>query len=546
MSLFRYCIAFIVFVAASVSAVAEPASQDGALSPALIDELRIGFRFDAETRVRHNAVTNASINDLSLNRAIVAGEDGHFSHRIKTKGVTNQKASGRCWMFAGLNTMRPKVIDAKKLDSFEFSTAYLQFWDKMEKANLFLEYMIEMRDTDYLDREWELVHKWTLGDGGWWNFVVDLIEKYGVVPKSVMPETKSSENTNEMNTVLERMLNTHAVKLHAMHKGGKSVAELREFKKKALAEVYRFLVINLGEPPQEFEWRYVAPGSDKEDESKEKIAKAGDKPQPAATIAVKPGDTSSLRQFEVRPADDVREAAVLPAASTAPATSAVKGLTPLRKYTPQEFYKEYVGVPLRDYVCLYNDPTNAYRKHLRFSRARNMAGSPDMDFVNLESDALKSIAAASVIANEPVWFAADVGKDQSSTLGLMADRLYDYGPLFGVDLAMTKADRIRYRAEASNHAMVFMGVDMRPTQPLAPGAAADAIPKATPVKWLVENSWGDAKGQKGTWTLYDGWFNEHVFVIIVNKKHVPADVLKIFDEPAKVLPAWYPGAMGVE
>ena len=389
--------------AESGATAAKPQDQDGALSPALIDELRTGFRFDAETRVRHNAVTNASINDLSLNRSIVAGEDGHFSHRIKTKGVTNQKASGRCWMFAGLNTMRPKVIDAKKLDSFEFSTAYLQFWDKMEKSNLFLEYMIEMRDTDYLDREWELVHKWTLGDGGWWNFVVDLIEKYGVVPKSVMPETKSSENTNEMNIVLERMLNAHAVKLHAMHKGGKSVAELRDFKKKALAEVYRFLVINLGEPPREFEWRYVAPTpGDKDGESgKEKVASTGNSAAPAVVV-VKTGDASSLKPFEVRPADATDDAAVLPTPSkVAPASSAVKGLTPLRKYTPREFYKEYVGVALRDYVCLYNDPTNAYRSHLRFSRARNMAGSPDMDFVNLESDALKSIASASVIANEP-------------------------------------------------------------------------------------------------------------------------------------------------
>lgn len=497
--------ASLLVAAAFSTAFAEsgaPSPADtGALSPAILAELRDGFTFDEKTRVIHNAVTNNNISDLVLNRSVVQGEDGHFSHRIKTGGVTNQKASGRCWMFAGLNTMRPRVIEAKKLDGFEFSTAYLQFYDKLEKSNLFLEYMIEMRDTDYLDRDWEMVHKWTLDDGGWWQYVVELVEKYGVVPKSAMPETRSSEDTGAMNLVLERMLYAQAVKLRAMHKEGKSVAQLREQKKKVLADVYRFLVINLGQPPATFEWRYE--GEEKKGD-KEKGEKAGK-------------DAKSDVKDDVDKKDE-------------PPTSVVKGLTPMRKYTPQEFYKEYVNVPLRDYVTLYNDATSPFGKHYRFSRSRNMAGAADVDFVNLEISALKAAVKASILANEPVWFASDVGKDQSAQLGLMADRLYDYGPLFGVDLTMSKADRVRHRAEVSNHAMVFMGMDLRDERP---------------VKWLVENSWGEQKGKRGTWTLYDAWFSEHVFAVIINKKHVPAEVLKVFAEPATTLPTWYPGAMGV-
>ena len=191
--------------------------EEGELTPELIRQLQDGFELDTQTQVTQNAVTNNSIDKLALNRGILRGHNGHFSHKIKFNGITNQGASGRCWLFAGLNTMRPIAMKNAKLEKIELSAAYLHFWDKLEKSNLFLEYMIEMRDTDYLDREWELVHKWTLGDGGWWNYVVDLVDKYGVVPEDVMPGTYSSENTRRMNTVLERKLRHDAVALHSMH-----------------------------------------------------------------------------------------------------------------------------------------------------------------------------------------------------------------------------------------------------------------------------------------------------------------------------------------
>lgn len=163
---------------------------------------------DDADRARFNAITSTPIDKLALNRDVIRGEDGHFSHKIKSKGITNQKSSGRCWMFAGLNVMRPKVIHRYGLENFQFSSAYLQFWDKMEKSNLYLEEVIELRDTDWLDREWQLINDDIIADGGWWNFVTSLIEKYGVVPASAMPETHSSENTQTMNTVLERLLSS--------------------------------------------------------------------------------------------------------------------------------------------------------------------------------------------------------------------------------------------------------------------------------------------------------------------------------------------------
>ncbi|MDG2322802.1 MAG: C1 family peptidase [Akkermansiaceae bacterium] len=472
----------IALAAASlVTSMNTRAESSGALTPELLANLRDGYEMDAGDRARHNAVTNAEINKLALNREIVAGEDGHFSHKIKTKGITNQKSSGRCWMFAGFNVMRPKVINELGLDGFEFSNAYLQFWDKMEKSNLYLEDIIELRDVDRLDREWLLVNEWLVGDGGWWNYVTGLISKYGAVPSSVMPETHSSENTSTMNKVLARLLHSQAAALIKAGEAGSGEEALRTMKEKSLKEIYRFLAINLGEPPTEFEWRYQVKSKDgKEDE----------------TVEV-----------------------------------ADKNLTSAKSYTPQSFYKEFVGVDLNEFVCLYNDPSQEMNAHYRFHRARNIAGEDDMNFVNIEISQMKEIAVKSVLANQAMWFAVNMSEDQSREHGMMEVDLYDYETLFDVKLDLSKAERSRFGAGASNHAMVLTGVDLR---------------EGKPTKWLVENSWGDEKGNKGRWTLYDDWFTEHVYTIIVHRKHVPKETLAIFDQAAKVLPAWYPGAKGID
>lgn len=467
--------------ASLVTSMNTRAESPGALTPELLADLRDGYEMDTGDRARHNAVTNAEINKLALNREIVAGEDGHFSHKIKTKGITNQKSSGRCWMFAGFNVMRPKVINELGLDGFEFSNAYLQFWDKMEKSNLYLEDIIELRDVDRLDREWLLVNEWLVGDGGWWNYVTGLISKYGAVPSSVMPETHSSENTSTMNKVLARLLHSQAAALIKAGEAGSGEKALRTMKEKSLKEIYRFLAINLGEPPTEFQWRYQVKSKDgKKDE----------------TVEV-----------------------------------ANKNLTSAKSYTPQSFYKEFVGVDLNEFVCLYNDPSQEMNAHYRFHRARNIAGEDDMNFVNIEISQMKEIAVKSVLANQAMWFAVNMSEDQSREHGMMEVDLYDYETLFDVKLDLSKAERSRFGAGASNHAMVLTGVDLK---------------EGKPTKWLVENSWGDEKGNKGRWTLYDDWFTEHVYTIIVHRKHVPKETLAIFDQGAKVLPAWYPGAKGID
>ena len=458
----------------------------GALTAGRLNALREGYRMSPADLACHNAVSNNPAKSLALNRGVARGDDGHFSHRVRSKGIANQKNSGRCWMFAGLNVLRPQIIRDHGMEEFELSIAYLQFWDKMEKANLYLESVIELRDADRLGRDWEIVNTTTMGDGGWWNFLVGLVEKYGIMPQSAMPETHASSHTESLNEVLGRLLRSRAVRILDLHAIGVGVDDLRAVKNEVIAEVYRLLVLHFGEPPTDFEWRYPL----KKNQGKE-----------------------NQEEAESQTAENQR-------------------LTPPEFHTPLSFYHKYVSRPLAEFVCIYNDPNNELNRHYSFDRARNIVGNDCMHFVNIDAPEMKEIAKASILANEPLWFAVNMGFDQSVEHGLMKHRLFDYETLFSIDLTISKADRTRFHAGASNHAMALMGVDL------------DEAGKAR--KWLVENSWGEEKGTKGCWTLHDDWFDEHVYTIIAHRRHVPAEILSHFDEKATVLPAWYPGAMGIQ
>jgi bleomycin hydrolase len=452
----------ILSVLLAILATTVVSADDGGLSPADLAALQDSFHMDARTRVAYNSVTNGDIKNLALNRDVVRQNNGHYSHKIKTKGVTDQKSSGRCWLFASLNVLRPAVIEKHNLDSFEFSQSYLAFWDKIEKANCFLEYAIELGDRDPLDREVSLLLRSPFPDGGWWSHTVNLIEKYGVVPKEIMPETHSSGSTRSMNRIIGRKLKLDAIKLREMKLAGKSAGHMRAAKREMLAEVYRMLVVNLGEPPREFSWRYT----DKD-----------------------------------------------------------KKLSEAKTYTPQVFYRDWVGVDLGDHFILCSDPSNDFGKHYQVCHSRTLYDREDPHYVNVEIDVLKRAAIESLLDNEPVYFGADVGNDQDREHGIMAMGVYDYETLFDVDLQMSKAERLLAHEGAPGHAMVLMGVDLQNDKP---------------VKWLVENSWGASNGDDGYWNLYDSCFDAHVYAVVVKKAYVPEEVQRILDQPAAVLPPWHP------
>jgi len=456
----RFLAAILVVVTLlTPSFAAEPSPG---LSQQQIASLVASLKMDARTIAATNAVSNNDIRDLALSRRVAAVNDDVFSFSLPVKGMTDQESSGRCWMFAGLNILRQSVIKKYELDDFELSQSYLAFWDKLEKANTFLEYVIELRDRDILDRELCFLLDDPIGDGGYWPWVVDLVQKYGVVPKKFMGETKSSANTSRMDYILTSLLRRDACELRRMATEKKSVEGLRGEKNKMLEGVFRVLVINYGQPPSEFVWRTES-------------------------------DSGTVSE---------------------PVTC-----------TPQSFYRDIIGVDLADYVSLANYPLHPLNRRYSVNLTHGMADGKDFSFINLSDQSIKSYALKALLDSSLVWFGADMGHDVHGKKGLMISGLYDYEELFGVQLDMTKEDRLDYRHSASNHSMVLTGVDM-----------ADGKPS----RWRVENSWGKDRGDDGYFTMSDGWFDEYVLNVVVPRTYLAPEVAALEKQTPTPLPVWDP------
>jgi bleomycin hydrolase len=287
------------------------------------------------------------------------------------------------------------------------------------------------------------------------------------MPKGNMPETINSEKSKMMNKTVQYLALQDASILRKQSSNGFSVKKLQESKFEMLQEVYKILIYHLGIPPRQFNWRY----SDKDNNIIEK------------------------------------------------------------NYTPLQFYRDVVGVNLKDYVTLFNHPVHPFNKHYQVKFRRNMAEEADMTFINLDIEAVKTYTFKSLLDNEPVWFAADVGWQMERKIGIMAQGIYQYDALFGIEYQMSKAERIQYGISAANHAMAFIGTDTSGGKPL---------------KWRVENSWGTDRGDKGYWTMYDNWFDEYVFTLIIHKKYLPDKILAIMKTRPTILPTWEPLAKSLQ
>lgn len=372
---------------------------DGALTPAFLDELRADFERKPAYRIAQNAVTQVTADDVALNRRAVTGIDHTFSHLLDDWPVTNQKTSGRCWMFAGLNLFRVGAMRQMNLKEFEFSQNYTLFWDKLERANYFLEAIIETADRDLDDRTVAFLLDHPVDDGGQWNMFVNLVQRHGLVPKAVMPETESSSNTRRMNSILVAKLREGAKTLRDLHAGRARESALREAKDGVLRAVYRILSIHLGTPPQRFDWQW----NDK--------------------------DRGFHREGEM---------------------------------TPRQFAEQYVGVPLDEYVCLVNDPrpTSPYGRTFTVEYLGNVVGGEPVKYLNVPIEVMKDVAMRTVMDGEPVWFGCDSGKMMRRDLGLWDAHVFDYETLYDTAFTLDKAARLQYHQTMMTHAMLFTGVDV--------------------------------------------------------------------------------------
>ena len=314
-----------------------------------LNDIKGSFQKDASTKAIQNVLTNdKNIRDNALNREIQGKIDHYFKYRVKVQGITDQQSSGRCWMFTSMNVLRPSIIEKYNLTGFDFSHNYLYFWDMFEKSNLFLENMIATANKPMDDRDVTFMFQAPVGDGGVWNLYYNLGEKYGVVPKEVMPETAHSNNTSAMGSLINERLRKGGYTIREMAAQGKKIKELRAEKVSVLKDIYRILALCLGEPPTTFTWRY----KDRNGEIKE-----------------------------------------------------------LANYTPQQFYKEITPADYnpKNYIMIMNDPTREYYKVYDIQNYRNTIEGINWVYLNLPNEDIKEAAIASIKGNEAMYTSSDVG-----------------------------------------------------------------------------------------------------------------------------------------
>lgn len=448
------------------------------LDPSYGTEQARDFRRDSVARIVQNAVSAQGADAVSLDREAVNRIDESTSERLDAWKATDQKHSGRCWEFAGLNILRAKIIAELKLDDFEFSQNFVAFYDKLEKANHLLVRAIETCDESPDSEEVRYLLDDAAQDGGYWIQFVDLVRKYGVVPVWAMPDTQPAGNTLELNRALSTILRRAVGRIRraaaeseagsASEAGYESEAgsaredALNAIHTQTIADVWRILAIHLGTPPERFTWQY----RDKE------------------------------KNFHAEGA-----------------------------MTPLEFAAKYAPANLDSYIGLTHDPReeNPVGRNYVIDHTPYMEGGTPYTHISAPIEDLKSAAIAAIRDGEPVWFSCDVKKQFNKDQGIWDAALHDYGVLYGVDLDISKADRMRLRETAPTHAMTLVGVDLVDGQPR---------------RWRVENSWGDKVGRKGFFTMDDSWFDEYVFQVIVSPGQLSEEQRAATQEEAIILPNW--------
>lgn len=363
------------------------------------DKLYAAYEANPKFAAMENAISHNGLLASLEKRSAAVENTPVFSLDLTKDKVSDQKASGRCWMFAALNTFRHKMIAGFQLEDFELSQAHTFFWDKYEKSNWFLEQVIATADQELTSRKVKFLLDTPQQDGGQWDMVVALFEKYGVVPKSVYPESISSSNSRELNQILNKLLRQDAQILRELVAEGANSAELQAKKEELLQEVFNFLAMNLGLPPRQFDFSYRDKDNHFHSES---------------------------------------------------------GLTPLT------FYQKYVDLKLADYVSIINAPTadKPYGRSYTVEMLGNVVGSKPVRYLNVEMGRLKELAIAQMQAGETVWFGSDVAQSSNRKAGVMAEGMHDFTASMDIRLTQDKAGRLDYSESLMTHAMVLTGVDL--------------------------------------------------------------------------------------
>ncbi|GAA5859071.1 hypothetical protein JCM8547_003991 [Rhodosporidiobolus lusitaniae] len=473
---------------AAGTAKSKPSPAEATITRANLAAWGESFESNPKHRLASTVLSKANFTEQLVSRKAQRQVPQVFNVALSTEGnpVTNQKSSGRCWLFASTNYLRILMARKYDLDEFQLSQSYLFFVDSLSKANYFLEQMLDLApDHELDDRLVQHLMSDPEGDGGQWSMIVNLFETFGLCPQQVFPESANSSATGKLDALLTAKLREYALELRSLYEqalhtlsalDGKSLEEkkalavmsARKRKEEQMSEVYRILAIALGQPPKpddDITWEYYS----KSDKKYHKVVT-----------------------------------------------------------TPLEFYRKYCLVDVSTHLSLVNDPRHAYSTVLEVERLGNVWGGQKIKYINTDIDVLKQTAIKLLKSDVPVWFGCDVGKFSSSTLGIMDTELYDLDQGFGITLGMNKADRLRTGESMMTHAMLLHSVHIDEKT-------------GKPTRWRVENSWGVDACDKGYMVMSDEWFTQFVYQIAADRKVIPKDLLDVFDKQESIkLPPWDP------
>ena len=438
------------------------------------------FNKKKTNKVLKNVNTKSHFKNLILKSDYQQNKKQVFKKVINVEAtITDQENSGRCWLFAFLNIIRFKMIQKYNLlPSFEFSQNYLFFYDKLEKANYYLNFILEnysvnLETLDYNTETIKSIHMLQnlTDDGGHWNVFVNLIEKYGIIPKSNMDEDFHSSNSNELEIFYDDYLRKCGHKIKTTSKND-LVKNKQKILDEMLSECYKILVLFLGEPPSTITWEYY--------EKKSRNTK----------------------------------------------TQALKAKS-IANISPLEFYKKYVPYNAKDKICLINYPCKQvpFYKLYNVEMTFNIPGGGEQNFINVPSNIMIDAVKKSIDNEEAVWVGIDFDKYISLKDGFLDKDGFDYEDVFGFTNYMKKCDALNYRQSGPTHAVVIKGYNFENSKTNG---------------FLVENSWGEKSGFKGNYYMANSWFEDYTYEVVVDKKCVPQNILDVLNQKPIVLPYWSP------
>ena len=430
-----------------------------------INEYEKEFLEDKRNIVAMNAATYNGVQKVARDVNALKNEPFAFNVDIKNGEVTNQKQSGRCWMFASMNVLRNIVIKKFNLENFELSQSYTLFWDKLERCNYYMEAVIEKANEPLEDRVMDYLMSDLLSDGGQWDMFVNIVKKYGLVPKYAYPESQTSSATVQLNKYLCKILRKYTTELRdAVQNEG--VKKARELKEEVLKDVYNVLTSTLGEIPEKFD------------------------------VVLHDKDGKLIED---------------------------KGMD------AHSFFDKYIGVEIDQYISLINSPTEdkPFNQTYTIKYLGNIIEGKIVKHLNLPIEELKKAAVKQLKDGYPVWFGCDVGRSSvvEDERAMLDTKAVDYESLFNVDLKLSKEDALDYGYSMMTHAMTFTGVQMNGNEPL---------------RFKVENSWGEKFGYKGHFVMTSDWFDQYVYQVVVNKKYLPEKLRKAYEKKAIELSPWDP------